>query len=165
MQDDRRAFRAALRSGDALAAITAAGALAPLDLLDALELLRVPTEVGDARYPTWANHWYRRVVADNRLGDDAARTVRTLHRMLPEDSDARGVLVTLRTQARAATDVGLSPKAAQLAARRPSRRSTGDPYRISSVARAGPTISTTSARYQGSMTMTISATIPVAAEA
>lgn len=100
MQEDRRAFRAALRSGDVTAAVAAARALAPLDLLDALELVRVLAEAGDARYPSWANHWYHRVVADNRLGDDAARSVRTLLRMLPDDSDARGVLVTLRSFAR-----------------------------------------------------------------
>lgn len=100
MQDDRRAFQTALRSGNVANAVTAARALAPLDLLDALELLRVLAEARDDRYRTWADRWYRRVVAENGLGDDSARSVQKLLGMLPDDSDARGVLVTLRTYAR-----------------------------------------------------------------
>ena len=97
---DHRAFQAAIRSGNVEAAISAARALAPLGLLDSLELLRLLAEAGDSRYPAWANHWYRRVAAENQLADDSARSVRTLLRMLPGDSEARGVMVTLRAHAR-----------------------------------------------------------------
>ncbi|MDO8208999.1 hypothetical protein [Conexibacter sp. CPCC 206217] len=82
------------------AAVTAARAIRPLDLLDALDVVTLLAETGDPRFGRWATRWIERTIAENDLLPEAVEKVRRLMHVLPTQSEARAVTVALRSYAR-----------------------------------------------------------------